>query len=92
MIALICSECGRVYHKSNIDGPIKTCKDCGAPLFQRNDDNSDIIKKRIEVYLEHTHPLIDYYRKKGILRNVQGEGTSEEVFQRIMKKAVSCKL
>ncbi len=89
---LICSECGRVYHKSNIDGPSKTCKDCGAPLLQRNDDNSDIIKKRIEVYLEHTHPLIDYYRKKGILRNVQGEGTSEEVFQRIMEKAVSYKL
>jgi len=81
---LICSECGKVYHKSKIDHPMEICKDCGASLLQRNDDNSDIIKKRIEVYLEHTHPLIDYYRKKKILRNVQGEGTSEEVFQRIM--------
>lgn len=83
---LICSECGKVYHKSNIDGPIKICKDCGAPLLQRNDDNSDIVKKRIEVYLEHTYPLIDYYRKKRVLRNVQGEGSSEEVFQRIIEK------
>lgn len=81
---LICSECGKVYHKSKIDHSMEICKDCGASLLQRNDDNSDIIKKRIEVYLEHTHPLIDYYRKKKILRNVQGEGTSEEVFQRIM--------
>lgn len=83
---LLCSECGKVYHKDNIDDKMRICKDCGAPLFQRNDDNSDIIKKRIEVYLEHTHPLIDYYREKGILRNVQGEGTSEEIFQRIMKE------
>ena len=83
---LICSECGKVYHKSNIDGSIKICKDCGASLLQRNDDNPDIIKRRIEVYLEHTYPLIDYYRKKRILRNIQGEGTFKEVFQRIMEK------
>jgi len=81
---LVCSECGYVYNKKNLDTSMKTCRICGASLFQRNDDNPKAIRERIRVYLRHTYPLIDYYRERNILRNVQGEGSSEKIFRKII--------
>jgi len=49
------------------------------------DDKEDTVKNRIKVYLEHTYPLLEYYKKRGILLNVSGEGTPDEVFDRIIK-------
>ncbi|MEE9191419.1 MAG: adenylate kinase [Candidatus Aerophobetes bacterium] len=82
---LVCSECGKVYQRANLSSSTQRCPSCGAPLLSRTDDVSDTLKKRIEIYLEHTHPLIDYYKKKGILQDVSGEGNPQEVFDRIVK-------
>lgn len=54
------------------------------PGEKRSDDTSDIIKKRLEVYHEQTEPVIEYYQKKGILINVDGEKKPDEVFKAIM--------
>lgn len=50
----------------------------------RGDDEIPVIKKRLEVYAEQTHPLVDYYTKRGILRGVDGIGDLDEVHQRIV--------
>lgn len=71
---LICSVCGYNYHIKNI--PPKQegiCDHCGGQLYQRQDDNEQTIKTRLAVYQKQTGGLIDYYRRKGILRTVSGD-------------------
>lgn len=68
-----CPECGEIY---NIYNPAmtpkveNTCDKCGSTLFQRSDDNEEALKSRYATYLEKTQPLIDYYKEKGILQEV----------------------
>jgi adenylate kinase len=54
-----------------------------AELEGRSDDTEDVVRKRLTVYAEQTAPVIDFYARKGVLSRVLGEGTVEEVFQRI---------
>ena len=82
---LVCSECGKVYQRKNLSFSTRSCPSCGALLCQREDDVSDTLKRRVGIYLEHTHPLIDYYEKKGILQNISGEGHPQKVSNRIVK-------
>jgi len=65
----ICKTCGEVYNirylKPKAD---MICDKCGGPLYQRPDDMPEVIKKRIEVYEQQTHPILQYYREKGVPR------------------------
>ncbi|MEA3485203.1 MAG: adenylate kinase [Candidatus Aerophobetes bacterium] len=81
---LICQKCGKIYSKDDTAYLTGICENCRTKLSQRNDDNPVTIRNRLRVYSECTHPLIEYYRQKGILHNIQGEGTPEEVFQRML--------
>ncbi len=81
-----CRECGQGYHI--IFNPPKEegkCDKCGGELYQRDDDNEETVKNRLKVYQESTQPLIDFYSKKGLLRPVDGVGSIEDIFQRIVK-------
>ena len=80
----ICRDCQAPYHE--VDSPPKVagkCDRCGGELYQRPDDNVETVKKRLEVYFAETSPLIDYYRRAGKLLEVNGEGSTAEVNQRI---------
>tara|TARA_A100001037_G_scaffold114269_1_gene104088 strand:- start:583 stop:1224 length:642 start_codon:yes stop_codon:yes gene_type:complete len=69
--------------------PKKEIDDCiasGGELIQRDDDNIESISKRIEVYGEQTEPMIEFYRESGILQVVNGEGSIEEVYKRLLSK------
>jgi adenylate kinase len=82
----ICKTCGRVFNISFAPpGTTPRCDNCAdhPELFQRPDDKEDVIAKRLEVYAAQTQPLIEHYRKLGLLRVVQGEGELEEVFARM---------
>lgn len=57
----------------------------GHRLRQRNDDKEDVVEKRFEVYMENTVPLIEHYKKMGLLREIDGEGTIDQVFERILE-------
>lgn len=68
-----CKDCGRGYHVSF--APTKVvgiCDACGGELLQRDDDREQTIRRRLDVYSEQTSPLIDYYRKSGLLSEVDG--------------------
>jgi len=80
-----CPSCGRGYHI--IYDPPKVdeiCDNDGTKLIQREDDRPETIKERLTVYRERTAPLIDYYKTKGILENVNGSGSIEEVNRLIL--------
>jgi len=63
----ICRNCGAVYNtrflKPKVDG---VCDKCGGPLYQRSDDNPEVIKKRLQVYEEQTKPLLKYFEEKKV--------------------------
>ena len=80
----VCPKCGFNYHIKNI--PPKTegvCDKCGVSLMQREDDRPETVKNRLVVYGERTKDLIDHYRKKGTLREVDGDLPAEKLFENI---------
>jgi adenylate kinase len=83
----VCKNCGQTYHMS-FNKPSKEgiCDNCGAELMQRKDDTEETVANRINVYREQTEPLIDYYTKKGIIVNIDGEMPIAEVGKDIVKK------
>lgn len=66
----VCKNCGAPYHietmKPKVEG---VCDLCGGPLYQRKDDNEDALKVRLGHYEEETKPLLDYYKKLGLLES-----------------------
>lgn len=81
----ICKSCGTTYHvKFNPTKQDGKCDVCGGELYQREDDTAETVTKRIEVYLEQTEPLIDYYDKKGIIVNIDGSKDIDNVFSDIV--------
>ena len=83
----VCPDCGETYHIEN-HKPEKEgiCDRCGAELIQRNDDNYETVKNRINIYNEQTSPLIDYYKEAGKLITIDGAKTPEEVFNEFNNK------
>lgn len=82
----VCKACGFNYHVKNIP-PKKadTCDKCGNPLFQRPDDKEATVINRLKVYADQTKPLIDYYKKSGILKEVSGDLGVDELFKVLSK-------
>lgn len=78
----VCKSCGESYHVNFLHGKT-TCEKCGGELYQRKDDNEETVGNRLKVYTEQTAPLIDYYKGKGVLIDIDGVGAIDEVFARI---------
>jgi adenylate kinase len=81
----ICRSCQTPYHEVNSPPKVAgKCDKCGGELYQRADDNTETIKKRLKVFFAETAPLIDYYSRAGKLLEVEGEGTMEAISARIV--------
>ena len=83
---LVCPVDGSVYHL--VTNPPKVDKLCdldGTPLVQREDDSEETVLRRLEVYGQRTKPLYDLYREKGILDEVDAIGSTEDVYDRLLK-------
>lgn len=83
----VCPNCGATFHIEN--NPPKQegiCDVCGTKLIQRNDDNEETVKNRIDIYKSQTSVLIDYYKDKGILISIDGANSPEEVFEEFCDK------
>ena len=75
----VCSGCGASYHvKYNPSEKENVCDKCGKPLFIRDDDAEDTVKKRLDTYHKQTEPLKAFYEKKGILVSVEGQEKVED--------------
>ncbi|MFH1782329.1 MAG: adenylate kinase [Candidatus Omnitrophota bacterium] len=82
----LCKECGANYHITNMP-PKKQgiCDKCNGSLYQRKDDNEETIKTRLDVYNNQTKELIDYYKEKGILREISGDLDAGEVYKELFQ-------
>ncbi len=80
-----CLACGATYHVEHVP-PKKEgiCDRCGKELVLRDDDKPETVKKRLQVYHEQTQPLIEYYNKKSILKEVDGTKDMNAVFADIV--------
>ena len=80
----VCEGCGKVYNTiTNPPAQDGRCSLCGGNVVQRSDDTEETAVHRLSVYNEQTLPLAEYYATEGLLREVDGAGTGEEVFERL---------
>lgn len=91
----VCKNCGEIYNIADIrEGEIHlppllpkkegVC-DCGGELYQRDDDKEDVVRERLEVYKKQTQPLIDFYRKQGLVRDFQVTAGPEQMVPKIIE-------
>jgi len=82
----VCPKCGASFHVAfnppKVEG---ICDYCGAEVVQRADDSEETVKNRLSVYYKQTQPLIEYYTRNGLIRNINGEQDINEVFNEICK-------
>lgn len=77
----VCKNCGSTFHVINIPPKVDgICDNCGNNLIQRDDDSETTARNRLSVYGEQTMPLVDFYKGKGTLVEIDGEGDPEKVF------------
>ena len=79
----ICRSC-RAPHAIGEGEEGKKCDNCGGELYQRDDDAPVAVKKRIEVYNAQTIPVLDFYRDRGVLVDIFGDGTVDEVNKQVL--------
>ena len=79
-----CRKCGAIYGITLMPKKKWFCDKDGSELYQRDDDRPEVIRKRLEIYHKETKPLIDFYRKKGILAEIDGNQPVEKIFGDIM--------
>ena len=80
----VCPLCGAPYHVDRLNGE-KVCKVDATPLIQRDDDKPETVLNRLQVYHQKTAPLIDFYANEGMLKNIPGSGSLEEISAKIFK-------
>ena len=94
-----CEKCGDIYNIADIKfGPNNEyemppvapkqdgiCDKCGGNLVSRSDETEGVIKNRLEIYNQQTQPLIDYYREKGLLKDVEVTGSPEIMVPKILQ-------
>jgi adenylate kinase len=81
-----CKRCGTLYHRT-FDPPAREaiCDRCGGELDQREDDREETVTQRLDVYETQTAPLIDYYRKQGLLTEIDGVGGVGDIKARVFQ-------
>lgn len=84
----ICEKCNAIYNINDENSSPKQesiCDECGGKLYQRTDDNLESFNTRYETYLSKTEPIIKHYKDMGVLKEVDGNDTIENIFQSIDK-------
>ena len=80
-----CRKCGAMYHvKFTPPKQEGVCDKCGGELYQRDDDKEETIRARLKVYHDQTAPLVEFYNEEGLLRRIDGVGSVDEIYGRIL--------
>lgn len=80
----VCKGCGATYHITFKPPANDKCDKCGGELYQRSDDSKETVANRLDVYEQQTSPLIDYYKEKGLVVQIDGNQDLEVVTQNIL--------
>lgn len=81
----VCRDCGKIYNLLyNSPKNEGVCDACGGQLFQRDDDRREVIENRYDVYIEATAPLINFYKERKLLKDVDGSQPTEKVSEQIL--------
>jgi len=88
----VCKNCGATYHvEFNAPKVEGVCDECGGELYQRADDTVETMTNRLNVYVESTRPLIEYYKKAGVYTEVDGRQHIEKVTEDLINVLTSVK-
>ncbi|MFN7684958.1 MAG: adenylate kinase [Oligoflexia bacterium] len=80
-----CSKCGAMFHIETLKPKQEgLCDQCGGPLFQRDDDREEVIRKRLDVYAKQTFPLIEFYRGQSKLFSVDARRAPNQVMSDLL--------
>ena len=81
----VCGKCGKIYNLI-FNPPLSDglCDECGEALLQREDDRQDVIENRYDVYMQSTAPLIDFYAERSVLKQVDGNRSSDAILETIL--------
>ena len=86
----ICKACGATYHVSFNPSKVENvCDKCGGNLYQRNDDKEETVVNRLHAYHEHTEPFIEYYKKQGLYKEIDGLQPIDKVYADV-KVSLGC--
>ena len=81
-----CPKCGEIYNKKFKPSKVENiCDKCQVELKTRADDNEEVARARFETYYRETAPLIEFYKKKGVLYELDAQGSIDEVWGRMLK-------
>jgi adenylate kinase len=81
----ICGGCDAVYHAATQPPRAEgVCDQCGGKLYQREDDGPESVRVRMEAYGQSTRPLIDFYKRRGLLVSIAAEGSTGEIYARTL--------
>ncbi len=82
----VCKNCGAIYHVKNMPSKVKgVCDKCGGPVVTRPDDTRESIMNRLDVYRKQTEPLIAFYKKKKLIRDIDSSKSPEDTLEQIRK-------
>ncbi|MDR5693943.1 MAG: adenylate kinase [Armatimonadota bacterium] len=85
---LICTRCGAIYHVDHHPPrQLGRCDICGGPLYQRDDDRPEVVRRRLQVYRQETEPLVEFYKERGLLFLVDASQGVEALHQTILRIA-----
>lgn len=80
----VCTKCGANYQVDSM-GESGVCENCGGEIVQRDDDTPDAIRRRLDLYEEQTAPLIEFYRERDLLVEIDGVGDQQEILDRTIR-------
>jgi adenylate kinase len=79
-----CSKCGAIYHINNMPSKVENiCDKCGGELIQRKDDNEEVVRDRLSAYNKQTAPLIEFYRNKKLLLEIDASKTPSFMLEQV---------
>jgi adenylate kinase len=82
----MCRNCGEIYNVYTLPPKVQDrCDKCSGELYQRADDNEEVVKHRIEVYAQETQPLVEYYQHRGKLSKIENENDISVVRENLLK-------
>ena len=92
---LTCKKCGAIYNERFLQPKAEgICDKCGGPLIKREDDKPEVIQERLNVYRRQTQPLLDYYKRRGLIENISNRKAGspiEEIVDKIVRVVESKK-